>query len=103
MDIDSKSSRDSDSIPPKTTAQVFTLSCSLLRPAIAAAKLSTDQAIEIGRMEVEYLKRPECLVAAKRATKIAQRKFGCRCTAVTKEIDPPAQGASAPVFGNQLR
>jgi hypothetical protein len=92
---DGKSFEDSDLIPPKAIRKVFTLACSLLPPAIAAGKLSTGQGTEIGRMQDDYLKKAECLVAAKRATKIAKRKIGCRCTAETKELDAAAQSPPA--------
>ncbi len=87
----------SDSIPPKAIRTVFALACSLLRPAFAAGKLSTGQGMEIGRMQDDYLKKAECLAAAKRATRIAKRKIGCRCTAETKELDAAAQAPPAAV------
>jgi hypothetical protein len=96
VEIDRKSSADSDSIPPKAIRKVFTLACSLLRPAIAAGKLSPGKGIEIGRMQDDYLKRAECLGAAKRATTIAKRNIGCRCTAETKELDAAAHVPLAP-------
>jgi hypothetical protein len=52
--------------------------------------------MEIARLQDDYLKKPECLVAAKRATRIAKRKIGCRCTAETKELDAAAQAPPAP-------
>ena len=51
MAIDSKSRANSDSIPPKTIRQVFTLGCSLLLPTITAGKLSNGKGMEIGRMQ----------------------------------------------------
>jgi hypothetical protein len=90
MAIDSKSRANSDSIPPKTIRQVFTLGCSLLLPTITAGNLSNGKGMEIGRMQADYLKKAECLVAAKRATRTAKRKIGCRCTAETKELDAAA-------------
>jgi hypothetical protein len=92
----------SDSIPPKAIRKVFTLACSLLRPAIAAGKLSIGQGMEIGRMQDDYLKEAECLAAAKRATRIAKRKIGCRCTAETKELDATAQAPPAPAVDYKL-
>jgi hypothetical protein len=94
---DGKSFANSDSIPPKAIRKVFTLACSFLHPAIAAGKLSTGQGTEIGQMQDDYLKKAECLVAAKRATKIAKRKIGCRCTAETKKLDAAAQAPPAPL------
>jgi hypothetical protein len=101
-EVDGKSSTDSDSIPPRAIRKVFTLACSLLRPAFAAGKLSTGQGMEIGRMQDDYLKKAECLAAAKRATRIAKRKIGCRCTAETKELDAAAQAPPAPAIDYKL-
>jgi hypothetical protein len=93
-------SAESVAIPPKSIQKVFTLACSLLRPAIAAGKLSPGKGIEIGRMQDDYLEKAECLGAAKRATTIAKRNIGCRCTAENKELDAAAhvpQGPNLPV------
>jgi hypothetical protein len=100
-EIDGKSSVDSASIP-NTIREVFTLACSLLRPAFAAGKLSAGQGTEIGRMQSDYLKKAECLAAAKRATRIAKRKLGCRCTAEAKELDAAVQALPAPAADYKL-
>jgi hypothetical protein len=101
-EVDGNSSTDSDSIPPKAIRKVFTLACSLLRPAIAAGKLSIGQGMEIGRMQDDYLKKAECLAAAKRAARIAKRKIGCSCTVETKELDAAAQAPPAPAVDYKL-
>jgi hypothetical protein len=94
--------RKSSANPPKTTRRMFTLTCPLLLPTIAAGKISNEKGFEIGRMQDNYEKRAECLVSAKRATTIAKRRIGCRCTAVMKEIDSAAQASPGPAFGPQL-
>jgi hypothetical protein len=51
-------------------------------------------------MQDDYLEKAECLGAAKRATTIAKRNIGCRCTAENKELDAAAhvpQGPNLPV------
>jgi hypothetical protein len=87
---------------PAPTKLRVTLACSLLRPAIAAGKLSIGQGMEIGRMQDDYLKEAECLAAAKRATRIAKRKIGCRCTVETKELDAAAEAPPAPAVDYKL-
>jgi hypothetical protein len=95
-EIDGATSADADAIAPKAIRKVFTLACSLLSPAIAAGKLSAAQRQQISRMQDDYLKEAECKLAERRATRVAKRKIGCRCTAETKEFDSAADVSLRP-------
>jgi hypothetical protein len=53
-------------------------------------------------MQDDYLNEAECLAASKRATRIARRKMGCRCTVEAKELDAAAQASPAPVVDYKL-
>ena len=71
-------------------------------PKAQLARRGDESRQRVGRLQDDYLKEAECLAAAKKATRIAKRKIGCRCNVETKELDASAESPPAPTVDYKL-